>query len=491
MKLSKLKFVITIAVGMSISSGTFAVDFYVNTKTKQIYTKLGHVREHLGPFQRAEDTPAKTVTPVLSPGNRRAELQTKAETAQLFSKVDSLEERVKKTESIKITLDKKGLQFKTANENFKFKLGGRIQADTSVSSNDKFLKDGDPVKADDGTEIRRGRLSFSGTFFKDWSFKSEIDFADYETDIKDLKLAYTGLQFIKVTVGQQKQAFSRELQESSNDTMFIERSLMNVLAAPVVDRAVGGNLASHGKKWTGQVGMHGEPIMTEKNNLDEGWGINGRATYTPIAEKTKLVHLGIAGNFTENSDAGQISSINGMRYRHETTHRTDLFPIDSGTITSINNIKMLGLEANVVYGPFSMGGEYTHSWMDRNLGMKSLSFHGWYGEASWTLTGESRKYKKGVFKRLEPDRKFSLATGGLGALELAIRVAGVDMNDSAFKGGMMKNLTVALNWYVNSNVRFMFGYDRILKIKNSPLTTFSGSKPDGLNTFMFRSQIAF
>jgi len=491
LKLSKLKFVITIAVGMSVSSGTFAVDFYVNTETKQIYTKLGHVREHLGPFQRAEDTPAKTVTPVLSPGNRRAELQTKAETAQLFSKVDSLEERIKKTESIKITLDKKGLQFKTANENFKFKLGGRIQADTSVSSNDKFLKDGDLVEADDGAEIRRGRLSFSGTFFKDWHFKSEIDFADYETDIKDLKLAYTGLQFIKVTVGQQKQAFSRELQESSNDTMFIERSLMNVLAAPVVDRAVGANLASHGKKWTGQVGMHGEPIMTEKNNLDEGWGINGRATYTPIAEKTKLVHLGIAGNFTENSDAGQISSTNGMRYRHETTHMSDLFPIDSGVITSVNNIKMLGLEANGVYGPFSMGGEYTHSWMDRNLGMKSLSFYGWYGEASWTLTGESRKYKKGVFKRLEPDREFSFATGGLGALELAIRVAGVDMNDGSFKGGAIKNFTVALNWYVNSNVRFMFGYDRILKIKNSPLTTISGGKPDGLNTFMFRSQIAF
>ena len=152
---------------------------------------------------------------------------------------------------------------------------------------------------------------------------------------------------------------------------------------------------------------------------------------------------------------------------------------------------MLGLEANGVYGPFSMGGEYTYSWMDRNLGMKSLGFHGWYGEASWTLTGESRKYKKGVFKRLEPDRKFSLATGGLGALELAIRVAGVDMNDGAFKGGSMKNFTVALNWYANSNVRFMFGYDRILKIKNSPLTTVSGGKPDGLNTFMFRSQIAF
>jgi phosphate-selective porin OprO/OprP len=37
----------------------------------------------------------------------------------------------------------------------------------------------------------------------------------------------------------------------------------------------------------------------------------------------------------------------------------------------------------------------------------------------------------------------------------------------------------------------MFGYDRILQIKDSPLVTASGGKPYGMSTFMFRSQIAF
>jgi len=493
MKLSKLKFVVAIVLGTSISSGAFAIDLYVNIKTKQIYSEPGPDRELLGSFERVEDTPTKTATPVLPPRNRSAELQTKAENARLVSKVDSLEERIKKTENIKVTLDKKGLQFKTTDENFKFKIGGRIQADASVSGNDKFIQGGTtPVEANNGTEIRRGRLAFSGTFFKDWNFISEIDFADNNVTVKDMKLNYSGLNFINATVGQQKQAFSRELQESSNDLMFIERSLMNVLNEPVVDRAIGVNLASQGKKWTGQAGVYGESIKSNKTSMDEGWGVSGRATYTPIAEETKLIHLGIAGNFREPSDAGQISgSTSGASYSYETTHMSDLFPINSGVITSINNIKMLGLEANGVYGPFSVGGEYTHSWIDRKMGMKSLGFHGWYGEASWTLTGESRKYTKGKFKRLEPAREFSFANGGLGAWELAARVAGVDLNDGTFKGGTMKNFTVALNWYANSNVRFMFGYDRILDIKNSPLTTRKGGKPDGLNTFMFRSQIAF
>ncbi|MCK5715707.1 MAG: porin, partial [Nitrosomonadaceae bacterium] len=171
MKLSKLQFVVIIILGTSISSGAFAIDLYVDKKTKQIYAEPGTGRERLGSFKRVEDAPAKTAAPVLPPRNRRTELQAKAENARLISKVDALEERVKKTENIKVKLDKKGLQAETADGNFKFRIGGRIQADASVSSNDKLIQGGTtPVEANNGTEIRRGRLAFEGTFFKDWNF---------------------------------------------------------------------------------------------------------------------------------------------------------------------------------------------------------------------------------------------------------------------------------------------------------------------------------
>jgi phosphate-selective porin OprO/OprP len=487
---------------MGVTSGAYAIDLYVNTKTKQIYTEPGPDRERIGAFERVEDKPVQATAPaVLPPRNRSAELKTKAETERLISKVDTLESEVRKSNNVKVKLDKKGLQAESADGNFKFKIGGRMHADAAVSGNDKFLQGGTPVEANNGTEIRRGRIAFVGTFFKDWKFKTEIDFADNNVAVKDLKLAYTGLKIfentkIKVTVGNQKQAFSRELQESSNDLMFQERSVMNVLNEPVVDRAIGVNIHGHGKKWTAQAGVYGETVTPNKTSMDEGWGVSSRATFTPILnndnEVQKLIHLGIAGNFRETSDSGQISGAGtGVRYRFETTHMSDLFPVDTGTITTVKNIKMIGFEANGVYGPFSVGGEFTQTWMDRNMGMSSLGFHGWYGEASWTLTGESRTYKQGVFKRLKPKNEFSLASGGLGAWELATRVGGVDMNDGAFKGGYMKNFSVALNWYANENVRLMFGYDRIIDINNSPLIIrTSGGKPDGLNTFMFRTQIA-
>ena len=517
------KFILALFLGMSVISGANAIDLYVNTKTKQIFTEAGPDRERIGTFERVEDRPVQAATPaVLPPRNRNAELEIKAKASrlakkvdslekeilksknikvkQLISKVDSLEEKLKRSNNVKVTLDKKGLQAESADGNFKFKIGGRMHADASVSGNDNFSKDGSPAEANNGTEIRRARLTFKSTFHKVWKFKSDIDFADNEVAIKDLKLAYTGLKIFediktRITVGHQKQAFSRELQESSNDYMYTERSLMNILNAPVVDRAIGLNIAAHGRKWTAQTGVYGESISPNNTSKDEGWGVNGRATFNPILNNDngiqKLIHLGLAGNYRETSNSVTNSSRGGIRYKYETTQMSNLYPIDTGTITTAKNLKMIGLEANGVYGPVSVGGEFTQSWMDRNNGMSSLAFHGWYGEAALTLTGESRTYKNGVFKRLKPKSTFSLANGGLGAWEIAARVGGINMNDGAYKGGSMKNFSFALNWYANENVRLMFGYDRIIDINNSPLIDrTSGGKPDGLNTFMFRTQIA-
>ena len=506
MNLNKYKFSIVIALWISITPEAYAIDLYVDTKTKQIFTESGPDRERIGTFERVEDAPKKAAVPaVLPPRNRTTEIANKTETARLISKVDSLESEVRKSNNVRVKMDKKGLQVESADGNFKFRIGGRMHMDASVSGNDKFSQGGTPVEANNGTELRRGRVLFDGTFYKDWAFRSQIDYADNGVSVKDLKLAYTalGISSLKIfedakfrlTVGHQKQAFSRELYESSNDLMFIERSMMNVLNAPLVDRAIGANLFGHGKRWTAQAGVYGESITPNKTSMDEGWSVSGRTTFTPILnndnEVQKIIHLGIAGNFRDASGSGQINGGTGVRYRYETTHMSDLFPIDTGNITAVKNIKMIGFEANGVYGPISVGGEFTQSWVSRSMGMSSLGFHGWYGEAAVTLTGESRTYKKGVFKRLKPKNAFSLASGGLGAWELAARVGGVDMNDGAFKGGYMKNFSIALNWYANENVRLMFGYDRIIDIKDSPLVTrTSGGKPDGLNTFMFRTQIA-
>ncbi|WP_020158381.1 MULTISPECIES: OprO/OprP family phosphate-selective porin [Methylobacter] len=486
MKFSEVTLAVAGVLGASLSSSAFAIDLYVDSTTQQIYAQPGPNRIKLGTFEKVEET-----------ASQKAELEAiRNDLALKTNELKALDEHMKEAEQVKVKLDKKGVQFETADKNFQFKLGGRIHADASYSSGDDYLDSkGNHVEANDGTEIRRARMEFTGVFFKDWEFKSQVDFADNSVGVKDMFLQYHGLKALEIplaiTVGQQKQAFSRELQESSNDLMFMERSLMDVLNAPTVDRAIGLNVASLNKDWTGQVGIYGDTVTPnkEKNMADEGWGISSRWTYAPINEKTKVIHLGVAGNYRVPDHKDDVND-KDLRFSYETSHMSNLNLIDTGHIEDVNNIKMVGLEANALYGPFTVGGEYTHMWLDRKDGSDNLEFDGWYGEASWTLTGESRKYKKGKFYHVDPKKPFSLANGGLGAWELAARYAEVDLTDYS-KGGQMSNITVALNWYVNNNIRFMADYNRALEVENSPLTTVGGGQPDNLDTFMLRGQLYF
>jgi len=504
MKISKLTLAIATVLGASASAGAFAMDLYVDTKTKQIYAEPGRGRELMGSFEKVGDKPAATSTNTAEIAAVHQDLETKT------NEIKALQEHMTEAEQVKVKMDKKGLQVESADKNFKFKLGGRIHADSSFHSGDDYLT-GTPathVEANDGTEIRRARMRFEGVFFKDWLFRTEADFADDNTRVKDAFIQYTGLDFVTITAGQQKQNFSRELQESSNDMMFTERSLMNILNAPTVDRAIGLNFESTGKNWVAKAGIYGDSITparttgTEVANAgDEGWGISSRLIYNPILEKTKLIHLGVAGNYRTPDDTGDVAKANQLRYVYETTNMSDLNLVDT-RVSDVDNIKMVGLEAAGLYGPFSAGAEYTRSWIDRkqkgtavNSGNHNLELDGWYTEVAWSITGESRGYKEGNFRYLEPAKPFSLKNGGLGAWELAARYSSADLNDGSFHGGELSNATVALNWYINSNFRLLANYTRLLDIENSPLRTSTGARLTGDNassdTYMLRAQVAY
>jgi phosphate-selective porin OprO/OprP len=509
MKISRLTLAIATVLGAGATSGAFAMDLYVDTKTKQIYAEPGPHRQLMGAFEKVEKAPAKTAD--------KEEKLDKAEIAKIREDLALKDNAIKALQehaavdsapdSVNVKLDKKGLNFETNDKNFKFKLGGRIHADANYSNNDNFVTTGTAThaEANDGTEFRRARIDFTGTFFKDWNFKTQADFADNSVAMKDLYLQYTGLEYADVTGGQQKQNFSRELLESSNDLMFTERSLMNVLNAPVVDRSIGLNFQSKAKTgWTAAAGVFGNSITparttgTEVANAgDEGFGISGRATYAPIEEKTKVVHLGVAGNYRKPDDNGDVAQSKALRFDYETDHMSNLFLIDK-TVNDVDNMKMLGLEASGLYGPFSAGAEYTRMWIDRKQkgtsllnGNHDLELDGWYADAAWTITGESRKYKQGRFYKLDPAKNFSLKNGGWGAWELATRYSAVDLDDGSFTGGKISNVTVALNWYFNSNFRLMGDYTRAFSINNPAVTTTTGADPDNTNTYTIRAQLAY
>jgi phosphate-selective porin OprO/OprP len=489
MKFSRLTLAVTAVLGASMSSAAFAIDLYVDSTTQQIFAEPGPNRVKLGSFEKVEEATSK----------QKAEMEEiRNDLALKTNELKALDEHMKEAEQTKVKLDKKGLQFETADKDFKFKLGGRIHADANYTDDDNYVFAGGDdagahVEANDGTEFRRARIDFSGTFFKDWNFKTVADFADNSVSMKDLFLQYTGLNFMTVTGGQQKQNFSRELLESSNDLMFTERSLMNVLNGPVVDRAIGLNFQTpdNQKNWSAQLGIYGDTIAANKNDgkADEGASVSGRVTYAPIEEKTKVVHLGVAGNYRSPSADDKIID-KGLVYEYETNHMSNLFLVEA-PVKGINDIKMLGLEASGLYGPFSMGAEYTRTWLDRKDAGSNLELDGWYVDAAWTITGESRKYKAGKFYKVDPAKPFSFRNGTWGAWELATRYSTVDLNDGTFHGGELSNTTVALNWYFNSNVRLMADWIRTFNVSDPAVVTTTGGDPDDNDTFTLRAQLAY
>ena len=398
----------------------------------------------------------------------------------------------KDVNDINVKLDKKGLQFETADKEFKLKIGARLHADASFHSGDNKING---ASATNGTEIRRARIYLKGVMWNDFKYISEFDFADNDVAVKDLFVTYTGLDWLDITVGHTKQNISMELQESSNDIMFTERSLVNTITGHAFDRAIGLHGKAKGKNWSAQLGLYGESVgSSDTGSGDEGWGMTSRVTYTPINLKDQVVHLGAYGGFREASSSNDIlNGGKGTPLSYETTHMSDLKLTSTSKdgVLNADNLSIAGFEAAYMQGPFSVQGEYAYTWLTRDDGETSLDFNTFYVQTGWTLTGESRSYKgsDGEFKRLKPAKNFSFnSDGGWGAVELAARYDQADMNSDQLNLGSEKAVTVALNWYLNENVRLMADYRRAFDVDARAGLT---GDVNEIDAFTLRTQWAF
>ncbi len=391
---------------------------------------------------------------------------------------------------------KKGLVIKTPDNDFSIKIGGRLHADYSQNNNDDNLAGG--VHGIDGTKIRRARIALSGTFYKDFDYMIEPDFASDSIAVKDLFLLYHGFKApLELTVGHQKHGMSMEIQESSNDIMFTERSLVSALTLPYFDRAIGINMKGYGDNWHVEGGFYGESMKNGKANTTEGEGFGIRGTVTPILEKDRLIHFGAnygyrkLGKFSA-SGYDVHSSGSAPSFGFSTTNNSQLSLVKV-TVNNLKSVQTGILEFSAMYGPLSFQSEFAKTSAERD-GASNLDFNAYYMQIGYTLTGESRTYKgsDGEFKRLKPNNNFSLEKGGWGAWELAGRYDKLDVEDKNVAGGAVaKRGTLALNWYLNEDVRLMAEYSKTFDLSGGGLKKTNGSFADDIDVFTLRTQWAF
>ena len=110
-------------------------------------------------------------------------------------------------------------------------------------------------------------------------------------------------------------------------------------------------------------------------------------------------------------------------------------------------------------GPVTVQAEHTRAFV--TTPDSSAIFRSGYVSASHILTGETRRYftSSGTFGNVVPDQPFSWKErNGPGALEVALRLSSIDLNDGAIQGGREINLTAGLNWYPSKKMRFMVNF---------------------------------
>ncbi|ABA58874.1 Phosphate-selective porin O and P [Nitrosococcus oceani ATCC 19707] len=382
-------------------------------------------------------------------------------------------------DSVKVRADYKGLTVESADGNFKFNVGGRIQADANF-----FDEDQTPLGS--GAEIRRGRLRTQGTMWRIWDYKFQVDFAEGETEINDAYIKFNGLKPVSFTLGHQKVPITLQSMTSSNWQVFQERALIDGLVdnPDIGRRRLGLNVGTHGNHWTVNSGFFGEGT-DDAGKSNENWGTAGRVTFAPIAEATRVVHLGGAAYYRNFEHDPKLAFSSRLE-----AHVAGTRLVNTGVISEADNLLLLGGELSTVWGPFHAQGEYLRAEVGRKNGLPEPNFDGWYLQAGYFLTGESRRYEvdKGRYGRVIP--KGIVGQGGWGAWEIAFRYSTLDLTDKGILGGVENNFTAGLNWWATPSILFRANYIRAGADPNSEATRLGGMD-ESVNIFTLRGQIVF
>jgi phosphate-selective porin OprO/OprP len=422
---------------------------------------------------------------------RNAELE--AEAAETQTRVQNVEVRAAKG----VQTTGAAPTFADAADTFSFKPRGTIQVDYAA-----FNERAGGYDYNNGTDIRRARFGFDGTFLKSFKYRVEAEFVKNTVNLLDAYVQYIVDPRWTLTVGQHKAPFGLEANTSDALNSFLERGMFtNAFGAVAAERRVGISALYASDRINAQVGVFGsgEGVQRNATTPDEGYGVNGRVTWDPILDNDegRIVHLGASAFYATNFAGNTITVGDRPNTRVDGGNIVSAaLPVGTAALpTGPDKARYFGAEAALVRGPFSLQGEYGNLAFDRFGGLADVNFDGFYVFGSFFVTGENRVFKGGNADRIRPLKNFDPANGGYGAFELLARYDRLDLTDSDLSVLERKatTYTAGLNWYLNPNLRATFNYIRF-KGTNSPLVVapvaVNGTTAKG-DAFATRLQVDF
>ncbi|MCT8986309.1 OprO/OprP family phosphate-selective porin [Shewanella phaeophyticola] len=339
----------------------------------------------------------------------------------------------------------------TAEEYPELSFGGYIMLDHDQFS-DIFLED--EQHSNNGTDIRRARLSAKAKLSDDWRSKFQVDIADGEIDIKDAYVQYKGFDWANITLGQQKEPFGLEKLTSSRDTFMIERSMVTEALAP--GRNIGVKLSGSPGDFTWDLGYFQEA------NSQNSYGVTGRLTWAVIDDDDNFFHLGSA--LSERRLEGDEFRIN------ETLEVYSSDSLLEGTRLDAEDMSLAGIELMWQYqGVVSMA-----EWIETDIddpARGTYHYQGGYYQMSYPLSGKNRHYKNGKLGTIKAEHDW----------ELTWRMSQFELEQENRKA---QTFAVGVNYLVNEDLMFKANYIRA-KYQDDGVT-------DGYdNAFSLRAQYSF
>jgi len=345
---------------------------------------------------------------------------------------------------------------------------GRMHFDYRESDIDTAIggrtDDRDTASLADQFELRRARIGFKGKFANDFKYEVVTNLPGTAT----LDIAYLDFakyEKVQLRVGKFKQPFGLEELISSNNITMMERSYLD---QTVPGKKLGFQVMgspSKGITYAGSLYQHNDVELDI--NADSKNSVAGRATLNfaeIMGNKEAVMHVGIAGidsNYaigtaatsqTETSaigtaQRGTMSSFRSAGRGLNNAFRGQVGGETCGNTSTYNcaseyraNVQQraFGLEGIYATGPFKLMGEYSAGDYKgrQQANITEYDTKTYYLEAGYFITGEkyADSYKNGVFSSFKPKNEFDIDKGQWGAIELALRAEGYDVDNVSFQG---------------------------------------------------------
>ena len=305
-------------------------------------------------------------------------------------------------------------------------------------------KNGD--SSNTSVELRNGRIQFTYDFPAGWEAKLQVnaegDSSGSDVDLGSTYIRYTNWKIADITLGKIKEPLGMERNTRSSRVVTIEDSMMTTSFTPRKNWGIRLNDATKRRTWS-----LAATVEEDNDDGDDGYkedepiAVTGRFTFAPIHAEEQTLQFGISGSWRDwNENTFQIKNRAEVSSADRVVRSAE-FAADNQTV--------IGLEAAWSRNSLLLQAEYMATRVEEVEG-PDWNYAGYYVTASYILTGEHRKLRKGKLGAVKP-------IGDSGAWELESRYSYVNLRDRGL-GAEASITTLGVNYYYGDDIKLMLAY---------------------------------